>query len=687
MKRLSMIMVCLFAMMAASTGLKAQEISILLRPGWNWIGYPYPETVDLENAFGDFEPMADDVIESFWGYSEYVAGYGWFGGIDELKPGWGYMYYSNRTESVTIVFSPSSPTVEPITVTTAEPTEITAISAVSGGSITSNNGSYVFVLEKGICWATHPNPMVMNDFFTENGNGAESFTAEMTDLTPNTVYYVRAYAVTQNGTTYGEEMSFTTQSGIPTLTTIDVTDITGESATSGGIIIDSCGLVVNACGVCWSITPNPTIVNSHTTNSGRLGSFNSNMTGMNVSTTYYVRAYATTIAGTGYGEQKTFITRDGIPILITADVTDISCYWATSGGNISDDGGLSIAERGVCWSTLPNPTVANPHTVDGNGKGSFSSSITGLNRNTIYYVRAYATNSNTTVYGDEICLTTLDYPLGAIEGLFSVSDSQQVWFSKGNLQYKASTNTWRFADNQYDYIGNANSYASYSYNGWIDLFGWGTSGWHDSSDPYNLCYQPWSTSQANTYTNFNPYGYGPSTNMASPNLTDGSANYDWGVYNPIYNGGNSCNQWRTLTNAEWSYVLSTRTTFSGIRYAKAKVNGVNGLILLPDNWETSYFPLNNTNTISASVSYSTNTISIAQWNTLEQYGAVFLPAAGHRYGSSVLDEGQDGNYWSSTQSNSAYSAKGLYFYEFTAMDGHNDRYVGHSVRLVVPVEN
>ena len=210
MKRLSMIMVCLFAMLAASIGLKAQEISILLRPGWNWIGYPYPETVDLENAFGDFEPMADDVIESFWGYSEYVAGYGWFGGIDELKPGWGYMYYSNRTESVTIVFSPSSPTVEPITVTTAEPTEITANSAVSGGSITSNDGNYVFVLEKGICWATHPNPMVMNDSFTENGSGAESFTAEMTDLTPNTEYYVRAYVVTMDGTFYGEELNFIT---------------------------------------------------------------------------------------------------------------------------------------------------------------------------------------------------------------------------------------------------------------------------------------------------------------------------------------------------------------------------------------------------------------------------------------------------------------------------------------------
>jgi hypothetical protein len=140
-------------MMAAGTGLKAQEISILLRPGWNWIGYPYPETVDLENAFGDFEPMTDDVIESFWGYSEYVAGYGWFGGIDELKPGWGYMYYSNRMEAVTIFFSHPSTPVGSVTVTTSEPMLITAVSAMCGGEVTTTDGTYIFV--KGLCWAAH----------------------------------------------------------------------------------------------------------------------------------------------------------------------------------------------------------------------------------------------------------------------------------------------------------------------------------------------------------------------------------------------------------------------------------------------------------------------------------------------------------------------------------------------------
>ena len=206
MKRLSTIMMCLLAMMVASLSAKAQEVTITLFPGWNWISYPKAETQDISTALGDFEPVNGDMLKSQFGNAVYSNGY-WRGSVTHFIPGWGYKYYSNRTEVVSFVFGEAAPQ---LTVTTAEPTEITANSAVSGGSITSNDGNYIYVFMKGICWAAHPNPMVMNDSFTENGSGAESFTAEMTDLTPNTVYYVRAYAVTLNGTTYGNELSFTT---------------------------------------------------------------------------------------------------------------------------------------------------------------------------------------------------------------------------------------------------------------------------------------------------------------------------------------------------------------------------------------------------------------------------------------------------------------------------------------------
>ena len=133
---------------------------------------------------------------------------------------------------------------------------------------------------------------------------------------------------------------------------------------------------------------------------------------------------------------------------------------------------------------------------------------------------------------------------GASIAVFSVADGRTVRFSRGNLQYQASTDTWRFAERQYDYIGNGNSNISSSYNGWIDLFGWGTSGWKNSGA---TAYVPWSTSTE--YGDYFPGG----DNVA--NLTDAYANADWGVYNAISNGGNQAGMWRTLTKAEWEYLL------------------------------------------------------------------------------------------------------------------------------------
>ena len=274
-------------------------------------------------------------------------------------------------------------------------------------------------------------------------------------------------------------------------------------------------------------------------------------------------------------------------------------------------------------------------------------------------------------------------PTGAINGKFTINENgEQVYFSQGNLQYQASTNTWKFAENQYDYIGSDNSSISSTYSGWIDLFGWGTSGYHNSSDPYNVNYQPWSTSTSQVNSSYNYYGYGPSTNMTDPSLTGTSANYDWGVYNPISNGGNQTNQWHTLTKSEWNYVFKTRTTSSGIRYAKAKVNDVNGVILLPDDWDPSYYTLNHTN--SGGAAYSNNTITAEQWSVLEQYGAVFLPVAGYRRGTTVY--ANYGDYWSTSYYNSS-SAWCLHFYGSSVSTGSTyTRDYGFSVRLVRDTE-
>ena len=283
-----------------------------------------------------------------------------------------------------------------------------------------------------------------------------------------------------------------------------------------------------------------------------------------------------------------------------------------------------------------------------------------------------------------ITISVGEAPIGAINGLFSVSETKQVYFSKGNLQYRATSHSWRFAENQWSTIGLDNANISPVYDSWIDLFGWGTSGYYDSSDPYNLYYQPWSTSTSTVNTSYNYYGYGPSTNMTSPNLTGGSANYDWGVYNSISNGGNATNQWRTLSIQEWRYIFNTRSTTSGIRYAKGQVGGVNGVILLPDNWGNNTYVLYDTNMTDAN--FSSNIMTVSQWELLEVSGAIFLPTTGYRNGTTVSNVDSYGYYWSgsaSTGSSNGFYSMGLLFHDSQLYTNYSgNRCYGHSVRLV-----
>ena len=260
-------------------------------------------------------------------------------------------------------------------------------------------------------------------------------------------------------------------------------------------------------------------------------------------------------------------------------------------------------------------------------------------------------------------------PVGAIEFAFSVSADKQIYFSQGNLQYQASTGAWRFAEHQYDIIGNNNSYISSSYNGWIDLFGWGTSGWNSGANAY----QPYSTSAS--YSDYYPGG--DYTN----NLTGSYANADWGVYNKISNGGNKAGQWRTLTKDEWVYVINTRTDASN-KKGVATVNSVPGLILLPDEWT---LPADVTFTSGAKGDFAQNTYSAEEWSKMEANGAVFLPVAGYRSGSGVGGVGSYGDSWSS----SACGSNGAYYLYFGS-DGvgalSHTRSYGRSVRLVQDVE-
>jgi len=248
-------------------------------------------------------------------------------------------------------------------------------------------------------------------------------------------------------------------------------------------------------------------------------------------------------------------------------------------------------------------------------------------------------------------------------GVFSVANDKKVYFSQGNLQYQVSTGLWRFAEHQYDIMGNANENISSTYNGWIDLFGWGTSGWYSGANAY----QPYSTSTRNN-------DYYPGGSYLN-DLTDRYANADWGVYNKISNGGNQAGLWRTLTRSEWTYIINTRTDASN-KKGTARVNGVNGLILLPDVWTLP----DGLTFISGVNNYAQNTYSVSQWSKMEANGAVFLPAAGGRNGTECSSS-SIGHYWSSSASddNSAYI---LYFSSSQVRTVNDYRLFGNSVRLV-----
>jgi uncharacterized protein (TIGR02145 family) len=238
------------------------------------------------------------------------------------------------------------------------------------------------------------------------------------------------------------------------------------------------------------------------------------------------------------------------------------------------------------------------------------------------------------------------------EGGFSVSSSKKVMFSKGNLQYHPANKLWRFAENQTDYIGASNSNCSSTYNGWLDLFGWSTS-----AKKFGV-----STSTSNS-------GYSGSF-------------VDWGR-NKI--GDDAPNTWRTLTYDEWNYLLKSRPNASSLK-GVAEVKGVNGLILLPDNWEcptgiifkSGFYYGDN---FSYSEYCAKQKFTAAQWSKLESAGAVFLPISGNRYGANVYSLQYYGYYWSATERDSSY-AYYLYFHAVGAYVNYYSRNRGHSVRLV-----
>jgi hypothetical protein len=294
------------------------------------------------------------------------------------------------------------------TITTAATTSITNTTALSGGNITDDGGATITA--RGVCWALTPDPVVTGNH-TIDGTGTGIFASNITGLTANTVYHVRAYATNSVGTTYGADSGFTTtnsSTALPTVTTLQITGMSLATASGGGNVTADGGATVTARGVCWSTTANPVATGNHTTDGTGTGSFISAITGLTGGTTYHVRAYATNSVGTAYGGDSVFTTTAtaGLPTVTTASIGTITALTASGGGTVTADGGATVTIRGLCWSTTANPVATGNHTTDGSGIGTFAGFITGLTPGTTYHVRAYATNSVGTAYGGDSTFTT-----------------------------------------------------------------------------------------------------------------------------------------------------------------------------------------------------------------------------------------------------------------------------------------
>ncbi|MBR5434390.1 MAG: T9SS type A sorting domain-containing protein [Bacteroidales bacterium] len=631
--------------------------------------YSLDNWIDIGKGTGEFSATFSKLTP---GFTYYVGTYA----MNDIGIGYG--------EEISIQTLPSvvtkKPIIKPIGKDTTEITFEGTVIDCPGEKIT----------ERGIIYNTDRNllfygqlMLIDNDATIGDFSASKSFRFNNWSNT----LYARAYVKYDDGYVMYGEIDSVLLGTIPEISDrVTVTDITTTSATFVGNVKSDNGYEITERGIRVRWTERDSNEEHELkipASEGGTGEFTVSCSELMPGRSYEVSTYATNMYGTayGYGGSNRFQT-PGIPhIVITDPDINVKDTWAAGKVLVIINSQTGFTYKGFCWSTSPNPTVEDHKTEITGGEDSVIIPIFPLNPETKYYVRGWVSSGKWGLqYGEDVCITTKAFDVkkenGAITAGFAISLSEQIYFSQGNLQYKASTNTWRFAENQWDYVGTQipdshgytggtvegsdNANIASMYDGWIDLFGWGTSG---------FCYkQPYMTSTDNSQ-----YGY-----VDSLMKHIAGTKYDWGVYNKISNGGNQAEQWRTLTKIEWEYLLEKRENASN-KYGRACVNGINGVILLPDLW---ILPEGVTFTSGlGSLASQNNNYSLEDWNKMEANGAVFLPAAGSRDGTKVTADG--GVYWSSSSYDKTNAWDIIILYGDI---NRAQRHKGFSVRLVKDVK-
>ncbi|MBP5709879.1 MAG: fibrobacter succinogenes major paralogous domain-containing protein, partial [Bacteroidales bacterium] len=502
--------------------------------------------------------------------------------------------------------------------------DITTNTARVVSTITDDGGSaFVF---SGVCWDTTNNPTTTN-FHTLDGLGTGSITSYLTGLSMGITYYVRAFAIGSTGTSYGNELTFRTQT-YPTVTTNAISNISATTATSGGIVTDDGGAQITERGVCWSTSPSPTIADSHTSDGAGTGEFTTTLTSLNGNTTYYVRAYATNYIGISYGDEKTFITPTA-PTVTTDSVTNISTNTATIHGNVTFDGRITVTECGICWNTTGNPTMTDYAIASGSNTEIFTVNMTGLYSGTTYYVRTYAINAVDTSYGIVKSFNTI-FICG--EKIIDYDNNEYNTLQLG-------TQCWMKENLRTTHYSN------------------GTSITLGSSTNSTTAYIYYPDNDAN---NVSIYGYlynwpavmnGAASSSANPSMVQGVCPKDWHVP--------SHSEWTQLTD----YVSSQNQYWCGSNstYIAKALSSISG-------WQ----PATTTNECYPSI------------NTYDNDATGFngLPA-GLYNGSSTSYLGEWAGWWSCTvSSGNSIHRRSLLFDSASVTISTSDKYFGRSVRCV-----